>query len=109
IAAQKPLWRNMFENATTVQFNHRHLGEATGLFILGLWAYSLKLKLPPRARMASNLLALAVVTQVSLGIANLLYYVPTQLASAHQVNAMVTLSMVLWLSKELIWVKRFVK
>lgn len=107
--AQKPWFKNIIENATTVQFDHRHLGEFTGLFILGMWAYSLKLKLPRRARIASHLLATAVLAQVTLGILTLLYYVPTVLASAHQTNAMVTLTSALWLSKELKWIKKVVK
>ncbi|KAI2809185.1 Cytochrome c oxidase assembly protein cox15 [Blomia tropicalis] len=104
-----PLWKNFFENATTVQFDHRHLAEATSLFILAVWAYSLKLKLPPRARMASNLLAACVLAQATLGICTLLYHVPVELASAHQAGALTTLSVALWLSQELKWIKRIPK
>ena len=106
---QQPLWKNFFENATTVQFDHRHLAEATALFILAAWAYSLKLKLPRRARIASNLLAATVLAQATLGIYTLLNHVPTELASAHQAGALTTLSVALWLSKELKWVKRVAK
>jgi len=109
ILAQSPVWKNFFENATTVQFDHRHLGELTGLMILGTWAYSLKLKLPPRARLASHALAVCVLAQVTLGICTLLYMVPTELAAAHQAGALTTLSVALWLSKELKWIKRLPK
>ncbi|KAF7494666.1 Cytochrome c oxidase assembly protein COX15 -like protein [Sarcoptes scabiei] len=106
---QQPLWKNFFENPTCVQFNHRHLGEITGTLVLGLWAYSLRLKLPKRARLATNLLALAMVAQITLGVTALLQYVPIEIASAHQANALLTLSLALWLSKELRWVKRIAK
>ena len=104
-----PLWRNAFENATTVQFNHRHLAEATALFILGAWAYSLRLPLPRRARIASHLLAATVLTQATLGVCTLLWAVPTELAAAHQAGALTTLSVALWLSTELRWIKRLPK
>lgn len=104
-----PTWKNFFENDTMVQFQHRHLGEFTGLFILGLWAYSLRIQMPRRARIAAHLLAVAATTQMTLGVLNLLYMVPTELASAHQAGAMTTLSIVLWLSNELRWVKKLPK
>ena len=106
---QQPLWKNFFENPTCVQFIHRHLGESTAIFVLSVWAYSLKLKLPTKARMASNLLALAIITQATLGVTALLKYVPIEIASAHQANAMLTLSIALWLSKELRWIKKLPK
>jgi cytochrome c oxidase assembly protein subunit 15 len=39
--------------------------------------------------------------QASLGIATLLLYVPTPLASSHQAGSLVLLSTALWLSHEL--------
>jgi cytochrome c oxidase assembly protein subunit 15 len=39
--------------------------------------------------------------QASLGIATLLFYVPTPLASSHQAGSLVLLSTALWLSHEL--------
>lgn len=107
--AKQPTWKNFFENATTVQFDHRHLGEFTGVFVLGMWAYSLKLKLPRRARVAVHFLALATVLQITLGIYTLLNYVPTKLAASHQANALLTLTASLWLSKELQWIRRVAK
>ena len=99
--SQSPVWKNFFENTTTVQFDHRHLAEATAVLILATWAYSLKLNLPPRVRLASHAVALAVVAQATLGICTLLYHVPTELASAHQAGGLTTLTLILWLSKEL--------
>lgn len=109
LLALSPTWKNFFENATTVQFDHRHLGETTAVIILGMWAYSLKMKLPKRARIAMNCLAGAVVCQALLGIHTLLNHVPTEWASAHQAGALTTLSIALWLSKELKWIKKIPK
>lgn len=109
LLSKVPTWKNFFENETTVQFQHRHLGEFTGLFVLGMWAYSLRVKMPRRARIAINLLAIAVTAQMTLGVLTLLYMVRTDLASAHQANAMTTLSMALWLSSELRWIKKLPK
>jgi cytochrome c oxidase assembly protein subunit 15 len=38
--------------------------------------------------------------QVGLGIATLLLYVPVPVAASHQIGALVTLSMAMWLSHE---------
>lgn len=99
--AKEPIWRNFLLNSTTVQFDHRWLGQLSFLAISGLWLYSRKLNLPKRARVASNLVMLLACFQVSLGISTLLLYVPTHLAAAHQSGALALLSSSLWLAHEL--------
>ena len=78
-----PLWRNFFENALTVQFDHRMLAYA--IFILRAAARGrCRAHGEERAgarRRRSCLLA-AVVLQVALGIATLLLQVPISLALA---------------------------
>eukprot|EP00128_Syssomonas_multiformis_P012055 Colp12_sorted_trinity150504_noHs@31575 len=96
-----PVLRNLTENPTTVQFDHRILGTTTGLAIGALWAASRTLPLPPRARTAVNCLAGMAVVQVSLGIATLLYFVPVSLAASHQAGSLTLLSFALWLAHEL--------
>lgn len=105
----EPKWKNFFENPTCVQFIHRRLGELTGIFVLSLWAYSFKFKLPPKARLASNILAIGILTQILLGITALINYVPIEIASMHQANAITTLTIAFWLSKELRWIKKIPK
>lgn len=101
ILALTPAWKNIFENATTTQFNHRHFGELTEFAILGLLIVSRKLPLPPRTRMVVNALAVAGLIQGMLGVATLFSYVKVELASSHQAGALVVLSLALWLSHEL--------
>ncbi|GFV21977.1 cytochrome c oxidase assembly protein COX15 homolog [Trichonephila clavipes] len=101
IAAFSPKWRNITENPTTTQFNHRILGETVFCAVSGLWLYSRKLHLPPRARLAVNCMFAMAFMQVSLGIFTLLYHVPKPLAASHQSGALVLLSTAIWLTHEL--------
>lgn len=55
----------------------------------------------PRARLATNYLVIAGMTQVTLGITTLLYFVPTLLAASHQFGSLAVLSSALWLMHEL--------
>lgn len=101
IAAYAPKWRNITENPTTTQFNHRILGEAVFCVTSGLWWYSRKLLLPPRARLAVNCMFAIAMMQVSLGIMTLLLQVPKPLAATHQAGALTLLSAAVWLTHEL--------
>ena len=82
-----PLWRNFFENALTVQFNHRLLAYVIAAYALFLWW---------RQSRAGGLggvhgwlprIALLILLQVALGIATLLAMVPISLALGHQALA----------------------
>nr|CAG4638396.1 EOG090X04TT [Cyclestheria hislopi] len=99
--ALSPAIRNVTENPSLVQFNHRTLGNFTVLVLSSLWLLSRRVVLPPRARYAANCLAAMAWIQASLGISTLLLYVPTSLGSAHQTGSLVLLSSALWLSHEL--------
>lgn len=104
--AKTPIWKNFWANSTTVQFDHRWLGQLTFLLSSGTWLYSRRLPLTPRLRIASNLVMLLACFQLSLGIATLLLYVPKELAATHQSGALALLTSALWLSHELKLVKR---
>ncbi|MDE2384222.1 MAG: COX15/CtaA family protein [Alphaproteobacteria bacterium] len=82
--AMSPVWANLFENALTVQFDHRML--AYVLAVLGLWIALRRPGWPAR------LVGIAVIAQISLGIATLLLHVPLMLALAHQGGALVLLT-----------------
>lgn len=99
--AISPTWKNIFENATTVQFNHRYLAETTILLIAGYWFMVRKYPLPRRARLAVNCLLGMALLQGTLGILTLLYYVPTHLAATHQSGSVALLSIATWLAHEL--------
>jgi heme a synthase len=89
---ETPLWRNFFENALTVQFNHRMLAYAILLF--ALW-FSFDLSRCVRDRMArayATTLVLLMVIQAMAGIATLLFAVPIGLALTHQALAILLLT-----------------
>ena len=81
-----PLWRNLFENALTVQFDHRMLADAIWLLAM-LHGYDAWRQ--QRTARGAIVLAGAVTLQAALGIFTLLYQAPLALALAHQVMAMV--------------------
>lgn len=84
----EPAWRNLFENALTVQFNHRLL--AYLILILMAWhAWS-------SFRVRAWVLLYVAFIQAILGIWTLLWRVPLPLALLHQANAMALLCLAVW-------------
>ena len=88
LLAAQPLWANLFENALTVQFNHRMLA----YLVFGLVAAQAMIT---RQTSANVLLAL-VLLQVLLGISTLVLHVPLALALLHQAGALVVLAAAVW-------------
>jgi cytochrome c oxidase assembly protein subunit 15 len=95
--ALDPVWRNAFDNTTTVQFDHRVLAISTFIIIVVFWWRSRTADLPSRARPATNALLHTAALQVILGISTLLLSVPTALAAAHQGVAMLLFTIALYL------------
>ncbi|KAI9236006.1 MAG: cytochrome oxidase assembly protein-domain-containing protein [Podila humilis] len=95
------LWRNMFDNQVTVQFNHRVLATTTFTAISSLFLYSRGLPLPPHVRLGVNVLMGVACCQVGLGIATLLYMVPVSLGTAHQAGSLTLLTSALYLMHSL--------
>ncbi|MBS4046242.1 MAG: COX15/CtaA family protein [Alphaproteobacteria bacterium] len=94
-----PWWINFFENAMTVQFQHRMLAYA--VFVLAIvTVFSLKGHSPVGLRHG---LLTAVLVQLGLGIATLLAHVPISLGTLHQAGAVVVLGMsvALWHDRSL--------
>ncbi|KAJ5287442.1 Cytochrome c oxidase assembly protein COX15 [Penicillium angulare] len=92
-------WRNMLENPSLVQLDHRILAMTTFTSIMALWAYSrrsptVKRLLPPAARKGMHGVVGFACMQVALGISTLLYLVPIPLASAHQAGSLFLLTWV---------------
>ncbi|KAL0949856.1 hypothetical protein HGRIS_009889 [Hohenbuehelia grisea] len=89
-------WRNIFENPTTVQFDHRVLAITTYLGTGALYLQTLKpamrAALPPMVRVAAISAFGMANLQVLLGISTLLYLVPVPLAAAHQAGSVALLS-----------------
>lgn len=84
----QPFWRNMFENALTVQFDHRLL--AYFILIIAAWhglhTFSL----------SGMLLVYAVLAQACIGILTLLLNVPVGVALVHQAGALVVVTAAVW-------------
>jgi cytochrome c oxidase assembly protein subunit 15 len=107
-------WRNIFENPTTVQFDHRVLVSelcvnqliltdtfcikaiTTYTTTLLLWLRSrspaMRTVLPPLTRVATTAAFAMANLQVLLGISTLLYLVPTPLAASHQAGSVALLT-----------------
>jgi len=99
--SMQPWWINMFEHIPTVQFDHRLLAESVFVLVLVFWWRHRGSAATPRAGMAVNVLLLAMLVQVGLGIATLLLVVPVSIAAIHQAGAVVLLSAALWATFEL--------
>jgi cytochrome c oxidase assembly protein subunit 15 len=86
-----PLWRNFFENALTVQFDHRMTAYA--LVALALF-HAIDARRLGRGSLAAGagFLVIAVLAQVTLGVVTLLQSAPIGLAMAHQAMALVVLT-----------------
>ena len=88
LTVMQPIWHNVFENALTVQFNHRVLAYA--IFIIAVW-HSAK-----TFSFSSMVLSYLIFTQACLGIFTLLMHVPLGFALLHQATAMLVLAAAVW-------------
>jgi len=102
LLSMTPRWRNMFENPTTAQFDHRVMAGTTYAAVTSLFALSFFTRYDQLLSVSTQRLiklAFAVVNlQALLGIATLVYLVPTDIAAAHQAGSVLLLSTVLALA-----------
>jgi len=94
--ALDPVWRNFFDNMTTVQLDHRILAITTVLVVVAFWFKARSVDLPSRTRPAVNALLHTAVLQVVLGITTLLMSVPVILGATHQGVAMLLFTVALY-------------
>lgn len=87
-----PAWRNLFENTLTVQFNHRMLAYA--LWLLAMFHANDAWRFDQEKR-GALILVLLVTLQAILGIVTLLHLAPITLSLAHQVLAILVLTVAL--------------
>jgi cytochrome c oxidase assembly protein subunit 15 len=87
-----PLWRNWFENLTTVQWDHRVLAETSWLAIAAFWIASFRVPLRAIERWAIHALFFFACLQFALGVATLLSVVWLPLAALHQAGALALLT-----------------
>ncbi|MCB1052039.1 MAG: COX15/CtaA family protein [Acidobacteria bacterium] len=97
---ESPWWMNFLENPAMINFLHRSLAMLLTLsgFVMGLvfWARLGCVRL----RRAMIVLLCVLALQVTLGILTLIHYVPTSLASLHQVNAFLLWAVCLFLLQQ---------
>ncbi|MGI9483319.1 MAG: COX15/CtaA family protein [Hyphomicrobiales bacterium] len=92
----EPAWRNLFENAMTVQFNHRVLAYVIVIFA-GIHIFrTLQVHREGPFAVSAGFAGLVVLVQVALGIWTLLAQVPIELALLHQGGAVILLAACLW-------------
>ncbi|BCP53387.1 heme A synthase [Kaistia sp. 32K] len=91
VYAYDPAWRSVFEDAMTVQFDHRLVAY---LLVVAVLIHAFQaFKLAPRSRAARSArhLAVLVLAQAGIGIATLIAVVPLDLALLHQFGAAIVL------------------
>src|SRR5579871_83169 len=87
-----PLWRNFFENALTVQFDHRMVAYGLCAFALVHAADAYCLAPGKPLAKSAGFVAAAVLAQAAIGITTLLAGAPIALALLHQAVALVVLT-----------------
>lgn len=89
-----PWYSNLTDNPVMVQFLHRNLAYAFGVFLaLQLWRERAALSL----RHPLAFVGMAYLLQFTLGVLTLLSGVPVWLGALHQANALVLFTATLWL------------
>ncbi len=96
--AMTPAWLSIFEDLTTIQFNHRMFAYLLVL-LLGSFAFlAWRGAADARDRTGAVLVVVMLTVQVLLGISTLLLHVPVAVATLHQGGAVLLLSAVLFLA-----------
>ncbi|MCW8194241.1 heme A synthase [Proteobacteria bacterium 005FR1] len=96
-----PAWRSIFEDITTVQFNHRMFAYLLVILIGTFVVMSLRKGVTGRTRVGTFALLGMLIVQVTLGISTLLamgVMIPVALGAAHQGGAVLLLTSALYLS-----------
>lgn len=103
-------WRNMLENPSLVQLQHRIAAISTFTFIVAVFALSrgktdIKKVIPKDVRKGLMGVLHLGIMQVCLGIGTLIYMVPTHLAATHQAGALALLTGVMVVGNR-VWLPR---
>ncbi|MGB6231397.1 MAG: COX15/CtaA family protein [Litorimonas sp.] len=91
---QSPAWRNLFENAAALQFNHRMLA-----YILLVVFVMMAIRFHRKSKLALPLtvVGLLLLWQVGLGIWTLLAVAPLNLSLMHQFSSVLVFLSAIWL------------
>jgi len=92
IFSNPPFWPALFEDLRAVQFTHRMIAYAIGLFVLVWWLRNREEGWPAHA------VGLAVLYQLMAGVLTVLYlpYVPAWLAVFHQAGGLILFTTVIY-------------
>jgi cytochrome c oxidase assembly protein subunit 15 len=96
LGVMEPWYLNLFENALTVQFNHRMAAYLLVVIVVLHTIALLRGSDDRRSRRSGVVLAAAVVAQAALGIWTLLAHVPLALGLAHQAGAAAVFGLAVW-------------
>ncbi|EPY52612.1 type I ferredoxin Etp1/cytochrome oxidase cofactor Cox15 [Schizosaccharomyces cryophilus OY26] len=96
-------WRNMLDNPSLVQLQHRALAVTTFLTACGIFLYvqSKKKALPKKLTRSVSITTGVLTAQAGLGIMTLIHVVPVPLAVLHQAGSLVALTAALSLLQRL--------
>lgn len=95
LGAMTPWYLNLFENALTVQFDHRIVAYAIAIWAVAHAGVATARLSSSPAALTSVLTALAVLAQVVLGVMTLLARAPLGLSLAHQTMAVILFALAL--------------
>jgi cytochrome c oxidase assembly protein subunit 15 len=87
LGVMQPWWKNLFENALTVQFDHRLLAYA---ILVAALVHAVRAQQP-----SAWTVVVALLAQISLGILTVVWAVPLSVALVHQGGALVVLAVLL--------------
>ncbi len=93
--AMQPWFMSAFEDATTVQFNHRVLAIMLVILVAVTWWRGRRTAAGRTPGVLNAMLAMALV-QAALGVSTLVLQVPLGLALAHQAGALVLFTLTVW-------------
>ena len=96
LGIMSPWFENLFENAMTVQFNHRMMAYVIALLVVVHGLSVIGTSANWRIVRSFMVLAIAVLAQIALGIMTLLAHVPLNLALVHQAMAVIVFALALW-------------
>ncbi len=91
-----PWYMNIFENPLTAQFTHRMIAYAVAIFAVVFATLVWRSRGAERLRTPAFAAIAAILVQIVLGIATIIYGVPLKIALAHQANAIVVFALALW-------------
>ncbi len=94
-----PAWLAMFEDITTIQFNHRIFAYLLFILILSFSYKSLGKTSSTTLRMGIYIFVALLFIQIAMGISTLLLHVPVPLAAAHQGGAIALFTASLFVSR----------